>query len=122
MSGTTRSAHVLVSPTMTRQQTRALQNRQKSSWPRDYNLMCFGPRNRFRTLFVGLVEGQSFDAFITVVVIVSTLALTVDVPRLDRSSALAYVLESGNYIFTYTFATEAVLKVCASRRSPIEEI
>ena len=64
-----------------------------------------------------LVESHSFDQFIIGLIIVSSICLALDVPRLDPASSLAFALIQLNLAATLIFTAEFVLKVPQRRRA-----
>ena len=79
----------------------------------DYSLGYFGPDSPFRAYCRWLIELPSVDACVMASVVISSLLLTLDTPRLDEASPLANALRLSNYAFTALFAVEAGLKAVA---------
>merc|ERR1719409_1371274 len=78
-------------------------------FPQDHALFCFGPRSKARLACQRLAESSSFDSFIICLIIVSSIALALDVPRLDPESDLAYYLKQANLVFTILFTIEMLV-------------
>lgn len=77
----------------------------------DYALGCYAPDDPFRRQCREWIESPTVDAVMTVTVFASSLALTLDTPRVDPNSGLALMLSLSNYLFTAAFAVEAGAKV-----------
>ena len=75
------------------------------------SLFCLGPENGFRNGARWLVEHPSFDAFIVILIIISSISLAMDVPRVPDDSELKIYLKNANYVFTFFFVIEMTLKV-----------
>ena len=85
----------------------------EAPWPENYSLCCFGPRNPLRTLCQSIVNHPVFDQFIILAILVSSVCLALDVPRLDPASPLSRTLQQLNYVWTWLFFGELMLKVIA---------
>ena len=77
------------------------------------SLCCMGPENSFRKFCQWLVCHQVFDTFTVVLIVVSSICLALDVPRLDKTSELKHYLVVSNYYFTGFFVFEMSLKIIA---------
>jgi hypothetical protein len=79
----------------------------------DMALGLFGPRDEFRMWCREFIEAERVVNGLMACVIVSSLLLILDNPRLDPGSALAMVLYVINLVFTAIFTVEAILKSVA---------
>lgn len=79
----------------------------------DLALGCLRPTDTLRAQCKDAIERDEVDAFLMLSVIISSLLLALESPRLDQSSALAAGLHISNYFFTLVFFLEAVLKSMA---------
>ena len=86
---------------------------QDPPWPVDHSLCCFGPRSGVRQACLAIVADTRFDQFIITAIIVSSICLALDVPRLDPDGALAHTLNALNLVWTWLFFGELMLKVIA---------
>ena len=82
-------------------------------WPFDYSLFCFGPRNGFRRGCRWLAKNKWFDYLTIVLILVSSICLALDSPKLDPHGELRYWLKELDYVWTSLFAAELCLKVVA---------
>ena len=85
-------------------------------WPHDHTLYCFGPRSSVRRACQQLVVNAQFDQVIVIAIVVSSICLAHDVPRLDPSSGLAHTLHTLDYFWTLLFFGEMTAKVCNTLR------
>merc|ERR1712185_618392 len=76
-----------------------------------YSLGIFAPNNRLRLFLTGVVNHPRFEQFIIGVIIVSSIVLAMDEPRIDEGGTLKKVLNILDIIFVYTFLLECVIKV-----------
>lgn len=83
-------------------------------WPHDYSLFVFGPRNGFRRWCGALVGNPRFESAVLFLIIVSSVALALDEPRLPDDSPLARVLQRLDRVFTVAFCFECFAKVVTS--------
>ena len=74
---------------------------------------CLGPRSALRARCREIIEHPVVDTLLLLSVIVSSLLLVVDTPRLDPNSELAALLMWLNAVFTIIFTLEAALKATA---------
>ena len=72
---------------------------------------CGGGGGGGRVLW--LVEHPMFEYFVITLIVVSSVCIAVDTPRLDKSSRLDIMLHYSNYLFSGLFMLEALLKICA---------
>ena len=84
------------------------------AWPEDYTLMCFGPRNSFRQACQRLIIDPRFDQTIVSAIVVSSICLAMDVPRLDPDSLTSHILHYLDYVWTLLFFCEMMSKVIAN--------
>jgi predicted permease len=84
---------------------------EEKPWPEDHTLYCFGPRNGFRRACQRLVASPRFDQIIVIAIVISSICLALDVPRLDPTSTLAQTLHSLDYLWTVLFVCEMMSKV-----------
>jgi len=80
-------------------------------WPHDYSMLLFGPRNSFRLSCQTLVADPRFDQVIVIAIVISSICLALDVPRLDAKSTLHDVLHYLDYFWTLLFFCEMMSKV-----------
>ena len=80
------------------------------------SLSCMGPHSHFRLICQRLVTHWAFDTFIIILIIVSSVCLALDVPRLEPTSVLKAVLDQLNLAMTALFVMEMLLKVRATVR------
>ena len=86
---------------------------QRAAWPNDYALCIFGPHNRIRRLCRWAIRQPQFDQIVIVAIIVSSICLAVDSPRLDQESELAHRLKKMDLFFTALFFCEMSSKIIA---------
>ena len=82
-------------------------------WPQNYSLLCFPPSSKFRQLCHRIAANKVWDGIIIVLIVVSSICLAIDSPRLDPDSDVAYWLNELNFYFTIVFTLELVFKVVA---------
>ena len=76
----------------------------------DVSLCCFPATNRFRIAARRFVLSSEVDSFIIGVIMISSICLAMDSPRLDPTSSLAGVLSALDLVWTAIFALECSLK------------
>lgn len=76
-----------------------------------------GPHSHVRLACQRLVTHWAFDTFIIILIIVSSVCLALDVPRLEPTSVLKEVLDQLNLVMTALFVMEMLLKVSARVRA-----
>ena len=91
----------------------SMATRYPATWPTDYSLLCFPSWSPVRRLCVRLVSDERFDAVVLVAIIVSSVCLALDVPRLDPTSPLAMTLRQLDSVWLVLFASEMLAKVIA---------
>ena len=83
-------------------------------WPRDYSLLIFSIRGGLRRACITLVSMPAFDSLVTLAIIVSSIALALDSPRLPPDSSLATTLSMLDlWVWPWFFLTEMTLKAIA---------
>ena len=83
-------------------------------WPQDYSLGCFSPLSSVRMGCVKIVSSQLFDSLVVFAIIVSSICLAMDSPRLDEDSTLKTTLGLLDlYVWPWFFLGELLLKVIA---------
>ena len=82
-------------------------------WPTDYYLCCCTPRNCAHNFCLWLVEQPLFDRFIVGVIVLSSICLALDSPRLDPESSLAMVLLRLDIVWLCIFSAECLFKITA---------
>ena len=82
-------------------------------FPRDYSLLCFEPMHPLRRLCKKMLASPAFDRVILIAIVVSSICLALDSPRLDKSSQMAYYLKHLDVFFTILFFGEMIVKVIA---------
>jgi hypothetical protein len=76
--------------------------------------MMFLPKQHPIRVFVAyLVSHQRFDQAMMVLILVSSAALAMDTPGLDKHSTMKAVLDVSDIVFVVAFAVEALLKSIA---------
>ena len=80
-------------------------------WPEDHSLFCFGPRHGFRRACQQLVVDPRFDQVIVSAIVISSICLAMDVPRLPRESLTKAVLHRLDYFWTLLFFCEMMSKM-----------
>jgi hypothetical protein len=83
-------------------------------WPEEHSLYYFGPRHPLRCFCRDLIAKPQFDQVIIAAIIVSSICLALDSPRLDPESDLAHTLQTMDLFFTGLFFGEMMAKVIAS--------
>eukprot|EP00325_Prymnesiales_sp_UTEX-LB-985_P005588 CAMPEP_0174713198 /NCGR_PEP_ID=MMETSP1094-20130205/13955_1 /TAXON_ID=156173 /ORGANISM="Chrysochromulina brevifilum, Strain UTEX LB 985" /LENGTH=329 /DNA_ID=CAMNT_0015912361 /DNA_START=1 /DNA_END=986 /DNA_ORIENTATION=+ len=83
-------------------------------WPTDYSLLVFGPRNGVRILCRSLIRKPWFDQVVIAAIIISSICLTIDTPRLDHSSQMSIILQKLDLFFTALFFCEMSTKIIAT--------
>ena len=79
----------------------------------DRALCLFAPTSPTRRLCHRLIGSKHFDRFIIVIIVVSSICLVLDSPRVDSASRLGAALLLANRVFTVIFTCEFVLKAVA---------
>ena len=79
----------------------------------DRALCLFAPTSPTRRLCHRLIGSKHFDRFIIVIIVVSSICLVLDSPRVDPASELGDALLLANRVFTVLFTCEFVLKAVA---------
>ena len=82
-------------------------------WPHDYSLYCFSPHSSVRMACDQLLRRPAFDRVIILVIVLSSVALALDVPRLSPTSWLATSLHLLDYVWTIVFFGELFVKCIA---------
>ena len=72
--------------------------------------MSFSPLKRFCRW---LVNHDLWESFIITAILISSITLAIDEPRLDQESTLKEALTVSNYFFTALFTLELLAKVFA---------
>ena len=80
-------------------------------WPRDYTLLCFSPLNPIRRFCRAAVRNPWYNRAIILAIILSSVGLALDSPRLDQQSVLAARLQVFYLVIVVFFFTEMVMKV-----------
>ena len=76
-----------------------------------YSLGIFSPTNPLRIFLTRVVNSPKFEQFIIALIIISSVVLALDEPRLDEDSVLFKIIVVLDYIFVYTFLLECIIKV-----------
>ena len=79
----------------------------------DRALCLFAPTSPTRRLCHRIIGSKHFDRFIIVIIVVSSICLVLDSPRVDPASELGAALLLANRVFTVIFTCEFVLKAVA---------
>ena len=79
----------------------------------DRALCLFAPTSPTRRLCHRLIGSKHFDRFIIVIIVVSSICLVLDSPRVDPASQMGSWLLLANRVFTVIFTCEFVLKAVA---------
>ena len=82
-------------------------------WPQDFALLIFSPSNQIRRACHSVMTTAAFDRIIILAILISSICLALDSPRLDESSALAHTLRVSDVFFTAVFVLEMAVKVVA---------
>lgn len=83
-------------------------------WPRDYSLCCFSVRGSMRRTCIALVQHPYFDMAISVAIVISSICLALDSPRLMEGSLLAeFLVTLDIYLWPWLFFGELLLKAIA---------
>lgn len=69
------------------------------------------PRSKIFTKISQLVQNRHFENFIIVLIVLSSVALAVEPPKLDVSTTLGYILYELDLFFTVVFTAEMALKI-----------
>ena len=80
-------------------------------WPVDHSCCYFGPTHHFRLFCRELVADPRFDQTIVIAIVISSICLALDVPRLDEESLLHAMLHYLDYFWTLLFFGEMMSKV-----------
>ena len=84
---------------------------ENAPWPENHSLFIFGPRNPLRTFLRGLIKKPQFDQVVIAAIIISSICLAVDSPRLDPASDTAGFLKKLDLFFTLLFFCEMMSKI-----------
>jgi len=79
----------------------------------DRALCLFAPTSPTRRLCHRIIGSKHFDRFIIVIIVVSSICLVLDSPRVDPASQMGSWLLLANRVFTVIFTCEFVLKAVA---------
>ena len=79
----------------------------------DRALCLFAPTSPTRRLCHRIIGSKHFDRFIIVIIVVSSICLVLDSPRVDTASQMGSWLLLANRVFTVIFTCEFVLKAVA---------
>ena len=79
----------------------------------DRALCLFAPTSPTRRFCHRMIGSKHFDRFIIVIIVVSSICLVLDSPRVDPASELGAALLLANRVFTVIFTCEFVLKAVA---------
>ena len=79
----------------------------------DRALCLFAPTSPTRRLCHRIIGSKHFDRFIIVIIVVSSICLVLDSPRVDPASQMGAALLLANRVFTVIFTCEFVLKAVA---------
>ena len=79
----------------------------------DRALCIFAPTSPTRRLCHRIIGSKHFDRFIIVIIVVSSICLVLDSPRVDPASQMGSWLLLANRVFTVIFTCEFVLKAVA---------
>jgi hypothetical protein len=83
----------------------------KYTWPQDYSFLCFSPRNPVRQACLMLVTSPLYDTVIIIAILVSSVCLALDSPRLDPEGPLAVGLHTLDmYFWPWLFGAELLIK------------
>ena len=85
----------------------------KPSWPDDYSLLCFETAHPLRVACASLSASKIFGLLIIFCIVVSSLTLAFDTPRLDPESKLKQVLAVFDVVWAVVFTFEMGVKVVA---------
>ena len=88
-------------------------NRLRSIDGEDSACGCLPPDDVFRRRCRDLIESAEVDRMLMITVLVSSIALTVDTPRLEAQSIIGTLIPLFNFLFTAAFTFEAVVKSLA---------
>jgi len=75
------------------------------------SLFCFSPTNCFRVFLGKMIDCPCFQNSILFCIFVSSLLLATDEPGLDQDSDFAHFLKMTDWVFTFVFTLELVIKV-----------
>ncbi|XP_022256274.1 voltage-dependent T-type calcium channel subunit alpha-1G-like [Limulus polyphemus] len=78
---------------------------------KDYSLLIFSPRNRFRQICSKIVENRRFDYGILFFITLNCITLAMERPNIPPDSLEREILTTANYIFTVVFSLEMTAKV-----------
>ena len=90
-------------------------------WPQNYALLMFSPQSAFRRLCHRISRNTVWDTLIILLIVVSSICLAIDSPRLAAAAAsgspfevqVSWWLEQLNLYFTVLFTFELMFKVVA---------
>lgn len=80
----------------------------------EYSLFLFSPANPIRVKSLWVTEHRFFDSVILVFIALNCVTLAMERPQLNAGSMERELLVAANYIFTFVFAVEMLLKVIAN--------
>ena len=86
-------------------------NALREKWPRDYSCLIFRPSGCLRSTCRNLLAWPGFDRIIIGAIVISSICLALDTPRLDPESDLAHTLHTLDLFWTALFAFELSCKV-----------
>lgn len=81
------------------------------AWPHGHSLLYFSRDSSTRQLCTWILAQTWFDNIIIVAILASTACLALDSPRLDPVTSLAQALVQLNYLWTWLFFAEMLIKV-----------
>lgn len=82
-------------------------------WPEDYSLLLFNRNNPLRKLCKNAISQPQFDQLIIAAIIVSSICLALDSPRIAPDAPLLANLRRADLFFTGLFFTEMATKIIA---------
>lgn len=78
-----------------------------------WSLYIFSEQNRFRCAVAKITESKYFDWFILLLIIYSCVLLALEHPTLDPNGQLRYVIDTSQFVLTWMFLCEMMMKVIA---------
>ena len=79
----------------------------------EYSLFIFSPTNRLRVLCRNLCEHPQFDNVVLAFIVLNCISITFERPSLPRDSWQHLFVTYINYVFTFVFGMEMLIKVLA---------
>ncbi len=79
-----------------------------------YSLYLFSEENKFRRFCIWFVNKKWFDNVILMFIALNCITLAMERPNIPPNSTERYFLATANYVFTYVFAIEMMIKVVAT--------